>query len=152
MIDGEGSVVVRRDGKGMVTSRTVMIVNTDASIVEAVEAACTTVGIEYSKHRRVREGEKPLFGILICGRANLERLLEAAPPRSIGKLERLQDAVTSYKQRHHRRDQIPADRLRQLYVDARMSGPEVAVAMGVPQTTLYGWLERLGIERRGRWR
>lgn len=148
MIDGEGSVAIaRRDGR--IKSRYVCIVNTDESIIEACEEACRALGITFTRSCR-RERARPLFHVGIYGRANLERLLEVVPLRSGAKAERLREAVESYQQRHHRVDQIPED-VRRLYVDEGRSGPDVAAMLGVAESTLYGWMDKLGIERRGRW-
>lgn len=141
IIDGEGSVQEQRVvGRSHV--RTVRIVNTDLSLLAAVEEALELLGItfkRYDRSERARLGKKPIFDIVIGGRPNLLRV--AALPLQSEKKTKLEHAVGSYV-----RLRCPEpDVLRQLV--AKESDSAIARRFGVTAGAVWFWRQKHAIAR-----
>lgn len=124
MIDGEGSVDVTRD-------RCVRIANTEQSIIEAIQACCAVLGIDYNVQIRHRDGYAPVTIIGIYGKDQLTKLLEL-PIQSAKKKAKLEQAIVSFKRATYiRKRNQPSKRQIASMIQAGMTQREMAVALGM---------------------
>lgn len=148
MIDGEGCVSVRPKTETRSVGRSVEIANTEQSIIDATVAACARLGIECRVVCYERTSKwKPVYRVLITGRKNYELLREKVPLRSALKSARLDDALAAYVIKP---PQPSGEELRRWYCDEGRSARDIADAIGRPLQTVYAWMRKAGIERRGK--
>lgn len=138
IIDGEGNVSKQ--------NKAISVGNTDYEVVEAIQECCEVLDLNCSVYgpRKPRGNRKPYWEVYIRGRETLQRVLDVVPIRIERKREVLRDQLTRYKTS----PRPSCEWLREVYIEKRLTGPQIAKLCDTSNPRVYKWLRQCGIRVR----